>query len=947
MVKTIQFLRTEWFKNDDDKGGAQNEALKNKKCNEILVHSQSKKYGRMWGCMQSEKLVSMIQKNYGLYEVISHYPHKIYFDIDCKVEQKYSNEEFKNFIDNTLIHLEPFFPNAEYAISGSSTEMKASLHIVLQNYIIHNEAEKEQLKHIVKYIYDNLDKNYDWKVYTKNRNMKCINQSKDDGRIQEIIENNDYKAHLITCFMPDYPLPFIANIPEEIKEVIEIEKSKKTFDFAELPKMNLKISTEIDFYDLNPSQILDLLPIDKSFNHSYTHLVARFCHYNGLSFETFWKWIEPKHIEKKKDLLSEKARWLWNFNNLHKFPQVSIDKIKNILCHYYPNLKKDIHYRKFCDTFNFNTNLIKKIPTISQAEFYTPEKYAVFNIGMGGGKTFQTAEFLKINLPFCWIAPNRALAHNTYNRLEEANINISHYDKFKTKDKKNGCLKDETNLIIVANSLHYLQDKTYDILVIDEIETLIDKWFGNFMQNKKENWNVFLNIIRNAKKVILLDAFITTKTLNLINAIESNSKDENIIIFERQHEPTTRTINYIADFEKMIQNIIEDLKNGLKLFIFYPYKNQSKMYENVISMDNLYKMLTEKTGTEGIFYNADIDDKIKVGLKNVNTAWGDKKFIITNSIITCGVNYEKEDFDKEYLFISSFSIPRDIIQVSYRPRFLSSGIINVSYVGKMNQINTWETDTHIMNCSIYEKMTRDILIEKKTPLRKTFQLFCNKAHYSQVTDKNKINEQLQKEITDMLINYGNGFSYLGIPDIDFSYEEIIQEKLFAGEATMIEKFMLQKYFFKKKFINDANFVTMDDETNALEFAWNEQYIFFFNQIRRDLANKNSIFKKIQSFNQQKQIFFDDIKKIKLNDDLLQHIFLEFKFKYVSKSSGTKLLLKEIYNSFFGNIIKTTYDSNKNVNYTIDPYANFWYDFVTKYNAEQFIETDKGIDCDFD
>jgi hypothetical protein len=944
MVKQIQFLKINWFKNDDDKGGAQNEALKIKKCNEILVHSQTQKNGRMWGCMQSETLLNMLQKNYGLYEVISHYPHKIYFDIDCKVQQKYTTKEFDTFISSTLTHLNPFFPNADYAISGSCTESKVSLHIILQNYVIHNEREKEQLKHIVKYIHKSCEF-YDWKVYTKNRNMKCINQSKDDGRIQEIITNNDYKAHLITCFLPDYALPFIANIPEEIKEIIEIDKAKKTFDLAELPKMNLKISSDIDFYDLTPSQILNLLPIGKSFNHSYTHLIARFCHYNGLSFETFWKWIEPKHIEKKKDLLSEKARWIFQFKNLHKFPEVSSDKIKNILCHYYPNLKKDIHYRRFCDSFNFDTSLIRKIQTISQTEFNTPEKYAIFNIGMGGGKTFQTAEFLKNNLPFCWIAPNRALAHNTYNRLEEANINISHYDKFKTKDKKNGCLKDETNLIIVANSLHYLQDKTYDILVIDEIETLIDKWFGNFMQNKKENWNVFLNIIRNAKKVILLDAFITTKTLNLINAIE---QDKKMVIFERIHEPTTRTINYIADFEKMIKDIIEDLKNGLKLFIFYPYKNQSRMYENVISMENLYKMLTEKTNTEGIFYNADIDDKIKVGLKNVNSAWGNKKFIITNSIITCGVNYEKEDFDKEYLFISSFSIPRDIIQVSYRPRFLSSGIINVSYVGKMNQINTWESDTHIMNCSIYEQMTRDILIEKKTPLKKTFQLFCNKAHYSQVTDKNKINEQLQKEITDMLLNYGNGFNYLGIPDIDFSYEEIIQEKLFSGEATMLEKFMLQKYFFKKQFTDESqNVMLRDTEINALEEAWNSQYLFFFNQIRRDLANKNSIFKKIQAFNKQDKIFFDDIKKIKLNDDILQQVFIEFKFKYVSKTSGTKLLLREIYNSYFGSIIKTTYDENKNVSYIVDEYANFWYDFVTKYNKEQFIETEKGQDCDFD
>ena len=46
------------------------------------------------------------------------------------------------------------------------------------------------------------NKGFDTKVYTNNRNMKTINQSKqDDSRIQTIIEDDEPKNHLITCFM--------------------------------------------------------------------------------------------------------------------------------------------------------------------------------------------------------------------------------------------------------------------------------------------------------------------------------------------------------------------------------------------------------------------------------------------------------------------------------------------------------------------------------------------------------------------------------------------------------------------------------------------------------------------------------------------------------------------------------------------------------------------------
>lgn len=949
MVKQISFLKHTWNKNDDDKGGAQDETIRNKKDGEIVVLSHTKKNGRCWTSIEPGKYINLLIKNYGLYEVITSFPHKMYFDIDKKGDD--IPADFLQQIKKLILQ---YFPNAEMAISGSITDDKTSYHIVLQNYVIHNEEERTTVKHVIKYL-QTIDNSFDWKVYTKNRNMKCAGQSKEDGRLQAIIENNDLKAHCITCFVPAYSLPFSVSFPEEVQEHIAIEKAKKTFDLATLPKIILKTHTDKTFNQLTSQEILELLPINKSFDHSYTHLVARYCYHNEVSFDTFFSWITLKHIEKNNDIDIDKQRWSHHWKRLDKFPPVNADKIKNILCYFYPNIKKDPYYREFNDTFNFDKNKVKKIQTISQQEYTSSAKIEVFNVGMGGGKTFQTIKYLKTIDGFCWIAPNRALAHNTYNRLEEEGIEIQHYLNIKPKDKKGGGLQEFPNMIIVANSLHYLGNKKYKVLVIDEIETLIDKWFGTFMQSKRENWTTFLNIIRQADKIILLDAFVTTKTLNLFQSICSN---DTINIYERMYEPSTRTINYIADFEKMVASIIDDLKNGLKLFIFYPYKNQSKMYENVISMQGLDTMIRVATGKEGIFYNAEVDEKIKVGLKNVNNAWKSASYIITNSMITCGVNYENEDFDKEYLFISSFSVPRDVIQVSYRTRHLSSGIINVCYVGKMMQNNTWETDTHIITCQIYKKMTETILVEKKSPLKKTFQLFCVKANYRQVTDNEKIAKQLQAEINTMLAEYANGFSYEGIDDIDWSYEEILKQKLFAGEASMREKFMMQKFHFKNKFTDDAKFETMknfgDDygDDNCLEVAWNSQYNFFFEQLRRFLAlGKDSIFEKIREHNGLENIFTFDIKKIKMTDEIKAQIFAEFKFKYVNPSSSVNKIVCEIYNTYFGvKIVSTSYVTGSNVcNYSINYSWKHWLQFVETYNREKFVEIplDNGHDCDFD
>jgi hypothetical protein len=342
-------------------------------------------------------------------------------------------------------------------------------------------------------------------------------------------------------------------------------------------------------------------------------------------------------------------------------------------------------------------------------------------------------------------------------------------------------------------------------VVIDEIETLLDKFLGDFMENKKKIWNIFIELLRNAKKVILLDAFITTKTIDFIQSIDAAP----FKIYRRLYEPSTRTVKYVKSKEIMINDMIQKLKNGNKIFVFYPHKTQSK---EAISMETLSSILTAESKQKGTFYHADVDEKRKSGLKNVNESWKEAKFIITNSVITCGINYENEDFDYAYIFTASFNTPRDIIQVSYRARFLSSGIINVCFIGHMNQINSWVLDNKEINCSLYDRLIDSILCEKKSPLKRTLQLFCQKANYRQDVDKQQMTDELEKyfkRLVDENINLG--FSYDSIDEIKYdTAAETIQQRIFSQEATMYEKIMLQKYYFQKQFQQTAL-----DEKNTL------------------------------------------------------------------------------------------------------------------------------------
>ena len=924
LIVTRKYLKFEWLKPVGTNSKVQDVALANRLPGQIVVNSFGQRHGRMWTSMYPEQLLELLYKNYNLYEVISDYPHKMYFDIDLS-----DTEVPYMFLDTIQSIITQFFPDAIMAISGSSVPQKTSYHIILQNYIIRNEEDRILVKRILVYM-KQINSAFDTTVYTKNRNMKCINQSKQDGRIQSLITMEDLKSHCITCFIPNLEyLPIVSIIPEPFREAIDIAKSKEPFDIMSLPKLTLKYTLDKDYTDLTAEDILRLLPITGDCDHSYTHLVARFCYYNGINRDVFISWIQHKHTDRASDLLEIQQKWCNHWSRLDRFPEVSTSKMKPILSYFYPSIKKDRSFKRFEETFSLDEYPHRTIDRLAQCDFFNDEKYSIYNIGMGGGKTAQTIDYLESSPEFVWIAPNRALAHNTFNRLQDKHLDVTYYSTVTTKDKNGGALNRCDNLLIVANSLHYVTTRVFKSVIIDEIETLLDKWFGSFMKHKAQNWTTFKRMILSATKVILLDAFVTSKTLKFIRMLDPSGS---ICIYARTLEKLTRIVQYVPNYKSTVASIISDLNAGMKLFIFYPFKNSPKRrtllkvdednvptdisYEDndtvILSMEDFFQFITDQTGKPGIYYNADIDEPIKLGLRDVNVSWEDKSFIITNTVITCGVNYDRTDFDKEYIFIAPFNIPRDVIQVSYRPRHLKTGIINVVYVGKMIQHNSWEIDTVQMNCPVYTSLIDSVLLEKQSPTKLTFQLFCDKAHYAQL--KKPLTDTILVEETFELLKEHTA-TYHNVPDVDWSFEEPLRDKVFKCTATMLEKLMLQKYFFKRKFTPACH------NDIILEDLWNNRLYTFVNQVRQHYTEgPSSIFEQIRIDNYLDSIFSldeEDIKKVKISSELRVKIFNEFKFKNLTKTSSNISILKEIYNTRFGcTIIKPDYHGTKHIDYIL-------------------------------
>jgi hypothetical protein len=312
-------------------------------------------------------------------------------------------------------------------------------------------------------------------------------------------------------------------------------------------------------------------------------------------------------------------------------------------------------------------------------------------------------------------------------------MDVHHYKDKKTRTSN---LEEFEKLIVCVNSLSRTQTKLYDIVVVDEIETFLNKWFNNTTLNKCmfDCWTKFLDVIKAAKKVIFLDAFTSNITMNFINGFDINTTK----IYKTPNPiEELREINILKNRNHWIQNIINELNDDKKVFIFYPYKTGNTHNVSLMSIKNL---LEKQTGKKGIAYTSEIDDDILKGLKDVNTTWSQSDFIITNSKITVGINYELTDFNSVYISLAGFTSIRDAIQVSYRCRTLQSNTINICFLDKCNTFKGCERDTsEVKLCPIYNKLIEDIEIEKRVPLMDGFLFLCSLAHYK-VNEQNKIIE---------------------------------------------------------------------------------------------------------------------------------------------------------------------------------------------------------------
>ena len=369
--KTYSAYGLEWTKNASANGGAQDKVIRETPAGHVVLHCHHKRTGRSWGACAPSRLEKLLSKNRGLYEVITKFPHKVYFDIDGEGSCPDMLDQVKGKV-NTL------FPSADLAISGSCTEEKTSYHIVLSNYLVRDATELEALKCATKA----LGSPFDWKVYTKNRNMKCVNQSKVGKAVQKPINCKDsVQKHMITCFFDQKTvLPFPLDSKALLKAIEVEKKATGGLDLASLPTLNRSIEKPVS--DVSMLDLMNMAPLDSSgtYAHAYTHYVCRFARHNSISFSNFWDWCKQK-----ADTTSRMNKWKKQYAKAIEFPAVQPNRFCTMLSKFYPDIEMDYNFNQFRASLDLKADKKVRRHKLSLCKYNS--KYLLGMLPMGHGKT--------------------------------------------------------------------------------------------------------------------------------------------------------------------------------------------------------------------------------------------------------------------------------------------------------------------------------------------------------------------------------------------------------------------------------------------------------------------------------------------------------------------------------------------------------------------------------
>jgi hypothetical protein len=340
------------------------------------------------------------------------------------------------------------------------------------------------------------------------------------------------------------------------------------------------------------------------------------------------------------------------------------------------NILEESYWTKHKDHITIDSSYIRHNATVKKEikSFVESSNRQIFPVisKTATGKTKMSAYLLekyikhKKNPRILLISTRRTYADDVENNVFNL-MNFSNYMKINDNE-----MKYHDRLIISLESLHKLFDQTvselsepvssictYDMIILDEIETIMTQLFSKTIERKLGTFNLLQMLLDAADKIVALDADLDNRSMCLLNSLGINHRP----IYNIYKKPP-RKYKMVNDYLKYMDAIINDVKNGKNVCVVSLSQN--------VGLDirkRLHKLFPDIVD-QIVCIHKDADKNLLGTLKNVNVEWKKFRVLIYTPIIGCGINFEiKKHFSQVYSYlVGNVESPRILLQMIDRIR---------------------------------------------------------------------------------------------------------------------------------------------------------------------------------------------------------------------------------------------------------------------------------------
>ena len=250
-------------------------------------------------------------------------------------------------------------------------------------------------------------------------------------------------------------------------------------------------------------------------------------------------------------------------------------------------------------------------------------------------------------------------------------INITHRELLAThlgkrlklegyKDLTARDMRIQNGLSICVDSLHKISGCTYDVVVIDESEQFVNNLKSKHIKNKNANLEVLTHLIKNAKKIICLDADLGNLTHTLVNLLRPEAErkvinnhylvgeDKNLSVYQRRGSVLVKAKQTLEDNKTLLH-----VCNGLG------------------ESERVYQLLKELfPNKNGLLINSETSNSPEVReIINDPNKFSQYDYVVASPSLQTGVSIDGDLFDViTGTFFSVIGTPDDCLQQIWRSR---------------------------------------------------------------------------------------------------------------------------------------------------------------------------------------------------------------------------------------------------------------------------------------